>query len=104
MNIAIHEGRALEVIDSLPVPSHVFIGGSEGELAGILEHIARLGVHVRVVVACVTLETFSTAYTIMKDYPDFEAVQVSVNEAKTLTPSSTLMSPRCPVVILSCNM
>ena len=86
------------------MPSHVFIGGSEGELAGILEHILQRGVSARVVVACVTLETFSTAYTIMKGWRDFEAVQISVNESKTLTPSSTLMSPRCPVMILSCNV
>ena len=88
------------MIDNLPVPSHVFIGGSEGELAGILEHIARLDTSVRVVVACVTLETFTTAYTLMKHYRNFEAVQVSVSEAKYLTPSSTLMKPKCPVVIL----
>ena len=103
-NIAVHEGRALDVIYELPVPSHVFIGGSEGELAGILEHIARLDTSVHVVAACVTLETFSTAYTLMKGLRDFEAVQVSVNEAKYLTPSSTLMKPKCPVVILLCNM
>ena len=100
-NIVIHEGRALDVVEGLPVPSHVFIGGSEGELAGILEHILQRGVSARVVVACVTLETFSTAYTIMKGWRDFEAVQISVNESKTLTPSSTLMSPRCPVMIIS---
>ena len=104
VNIAVHEGRALDVIESLPMPSHVFIGGSEGELAGILEHIARLDTSVRVVVACVTLETFTTAYTLMKHYRNFEAVQVSVNKAKYLTPSSTLMKPKCPVMILSCNV
>ena len=38
-NITLHEGRALEIIKSLPVPSHVFIGGSGGELSEILEYI-----------------------------------------------------------------
>ena len=100
-NIELHEGRALDVVGSLPLPSHVFVGGSDGELDGILEHVAQLDAPVHVVVACVTLETFTTAYTIMKTWPDFEALEVSVAETKTLTPSSTLMKPRCPVMILT---
>lgn len=100
-SIAIHEGRALDVVSKLPVPSHVFIGGSGGELAGILEHIAGLRESVKVVAACVTLETFTAAHTIMKDWRDFEALQVSVSESKSVSELSTLMKPRCPVVILS---
>ena len=100
-NIALHEGRALDVIERLPVPSHVFIGGSGGELPGILKHIASLGGNICVVAACVTLETLNSAYTIMKTWPEFEALQVSISESKPLSTSSTLMKPRCPVMILS---
>lgn len=99
-NIEIHAAKALDVMDTLPKPTHVFIGGSNGQLAGILEHISELD-GVRVVIACVTLETFSTAYTLLKDWPEFEAVQVSITESKPLTDSSTLMKPKCPVIILS---
>ncbi|MBQ7155095.1 MAG: precorrin-6y C5,15-methyltransferase (decarboxylating) subunit CbiE [Synergistaceae bacterium] len=100
-NIDIHSGRALEVIGSLPEPSHVFIGGSEGELAGILEHILRFPA--RVVVACVTLETLTAAYSIMKNWPNFEAVHVSVSASKSLTNASTLMKAQSPVTILSAS-
>ncbi len=99
-NIVIHEARALDVMDTLPKPTHVFIGGSGGELAGILERVEKMSA-VRVVIACVTLETFGTAYTLLKNWPDFEAVQVSISESKPLTDSATLMNPKCPVMILS---
>ena len=99
-NIVIHEAKALAVTETLPKPTHVFIGGSGGQLAGILERVRKMSA-VRVVTACVTLETFSTAYTLLKDWPEFEAVQVSISESKHLTDSSTLMKPKCPVMILS---
>ena len=96
-NITVHDGRALDVIGGLPQPSSVFIGGSEGELAGILAHLH----DVHVVVACVTLETLNTAYSIMREWRDFEAVNVSVSSSRVLTPSATLMKPQAPVMILS---
>ena len=98
-NIYIHEGRALDVMESLPEPSHVFIGGSDGELAGILSRLK--GKSARVVTACVTLDTLAAAYTILKDWHNFEALQVSITTSKLLTNESILMTPKCPVTILS---
>ena len=102
-NIDIHEGRALEVIGSLPEPSHVFIGGSDGELAQIIEHVRLIHHGVRVVVACVTLETFSKACELMKDSPNFEAVQIFTASSKPLTPDATMMKANNPVMLLSCD-
>lgn len=98
-NIDIHEGRALDVMESLPEPSHVFIGGNDGELAGILSRLK--GKSARVVTACVTLDTLAAAYTILKDWHNFEALQVSITTSKLLTNESILMTPKCPVTILS---
>lgn len=100
-NIEIHSSRALDIIDKLPNPSHVFIGGTEGELAAILEHIMRIDDAVQIVIACVTLETFSTAYTLMKNLRGFEALQIAISSSKHLTDSSTLMSSHSPIMILS---
>ena len=97
-NITIHTAHALDVTGTLPKPSSVFIGGSGGELPGILEHLSGLGVHV--VIACVTLETLTTAYGIMRSWRNFEAVQVSVSSSKFLAPEATMMKPKAPVVIL----
>ena len=66
-NIQIHQGMAGEIIKSLPVPTHIFIGGSGGELKNIFTTIKNIKSHVRVVTACVTLENFHQAYELMKD-------------------------------------
>lgn len=36
-NLTIHPGRAPEVLGALPTPSRIFIGGSDGEMPGLLE-------------------------------------------------------------------
>ena len=100
-NITIHNSRALDVIGNLPKPSHVFIGGSDGEMSGILAKISAMNEAVRVVVACVTLETFTEAYEIMREWENFEAVQISATASKTLAPSLTMMKANNPVMILS---
>ena len=100
-NIEIHAGRALDVIGNLPEPDCVFIGGSGGELSEILEHIRGLDVPVRVVAACVTLETLSAAYSILREWKAFEAVQTAVSESKPLADAVTLMRAHSPVIILS---
>ncbi len=100
-NITVHNSRALDVIDELPTPTHIFIGGAGGELSGLLHHISAMTHPVRVVIACVTLETLTEAYTTLKGYESFEAVQVSASSSKTLAPSLTMMKANNPVTILS---
>ncbi len=101
-NIHVHEGRALEVIKTLPKPSHVFIGGSSGELAEILEYLSQFQ-SVRVVIACVTLETFNTAYSFLHNWDNFESLQISASASKSLAQDITLMKADNPVIILSAN-
>ena len=102
-NIKIIHGRAIDVIKNIPLPSHVFIGGSDGELTDILKFLQKLDNNIRIVTACVTLENFSAAYEIMKCMKNFEGVQISVTSSKSLTPELTLMSAKNPVMILSAN-
>ena len=102
-NIIIHEARALDILHTLPQPTHIFIGGTEGELGGILEYISQMKSPVQVMIACVTIETFSTAYNTLRDWNNFEAVQISVSESKSLNPSMTLINARVPVMLLSAN-
>ena len=102
-NIIIHEAHALSIIHSLPTPTHIFIGGTEGELSGILEFISHMKTPVYVMVACVTLETFNIAYEVLRDWENFEAVQISVNTSKHLTSSMTLINANNPVMLLSAN-
>ncbi len=100
-NITVHSSRALDVIGELPKPSHVFIGGSDGEMPGILPALKK---PVRVVIACVTLETFTEAYGIIREWENFEAVQISAIASKPLAPSLTMMKANNPVMILSAEL
>ena len=101
-NIHVHDGRAIDVIKTLPEPSHVFIGGSSGELAGVLEYLSQFR-RVHVVIACVTLETFNTAYSFMAKWENFESLQISASTSKSLAQDMTLMKADNPVIILSAN-
>ncbi|MBQ6772956.1 MAG: precorrin-6y C5,15-methyltransferase (decarboxylating) subunit CbiE [Synergistaceae bacterium] len=99
-NITLHEGRAIGFIKSLPIPSHVFIGGSGGELAFILEYLASLDESIRLVLECVTLETLNTAFNFMSSMKNFEALQISASVSKNIADSLTLMKANNPVMIL----
>lgn len=102
-NITVHNSRALDVIDDLPRPTHIFIGGTGGELSEIFARISAMKHPLRVVIACVTLETLTEAYTLMRECENFEAVQISASSSKTLAPSLTMMKAHNPVTILSAN-
>ena len=103
-NICVHEGRALEVIKNLPVPTHVFIGGSNGELTGILEYLSGLKISMRLVIECVTIETLCSAFNFMKDYKNFELTQAAINTSKNISNSITLMKAHSPVNILCADI
>ena len=105
-NINIHEGQASEIIKNLlwQNPSHVFIGGSGGELKKIFDLIKTVKNPVRIVIACVTLENFNHAYELMKDLQNFEAVQISVTSSQPLNKNLTLMKANNPVIILSAEV
>ena len=100
-NIKIHEGLASEIIRKLPAPANVFIGGSGGEMQDILAYIQKIKSPVHVVIACVTLENFNQAYSLMKERKNFEAVQISVTSSWPINEELTLMKANNPVVILS---
>ena len=102
-NIQIHEGIASDIIKNIPVPTHVFIGGSGGELEKIFDFIIQIKSSVHVVIACVTLENFNQAYTIMKDMKNFEAIQISTTSSKILNDELTMMKANNPVIIMSAD-
>jgi precorrin-6Y C5,15-methyltransferase (decarboxylating) len=67
-NIQALSGNALELLAELPRPDRVFIGGSGGELGGILPQVAdRLRPGGRVVQTAVTLDTLETMRSFWRD-------------------------------------
>ena len=85
-NMTVIEGSAMEVLERLPAPDCVFIGGSGRELPKILETIQSLGGGIRVVTACVTLETAAQALEAygQPGFGDMELLQIQISKGKAL--------------------
>ena len=104
-NLTIHTGRALAMMKTLPFPTHVFIGGSGGELGDILSRLAGMPTSIRVLVSAVTLGTLSEATAILSRAPweNLEAVQIAVSVSRPLG-RTLLMAARNPVTLLCAEM
>ena len=101
-NVQVVEGKAPEALEALPAPTHVFIGGSSGNLREILELCLKKNPAVRVVVNAVTLETVGEANACFKELPftEVEIVQLQVSRARAAGPYR-LMTGQNPVYIFS---
>lgn len=103
-NIEVVHGLAPEVLDSLPAPTHVFIGGSAGNLREIMECLLRKNPAVRIVINTVTLETIGEVTECLRTLPiiEEETVQVSVARAKLLGRYHLMMGQN-PIYIITCR-
>lgn len=83
-NIAVIESEAPDGMDSLPVPTHAFIGGSGKRMDGILDMLYQKNPSMRVVINAVTLETMTEMQRVISEYPvrNEEIVQMQVNRSK----------------------
>lgn len=80
------QGHAPEVLEQLPPPTHVFIGGSGGCLKKILETVWKRNPSARIVANAVTAETLAVLMEEVLEYPlDFyEIVQVAVSRMEKM--------------------
>lgn len=101
-NLSVHAGDNLELLPSLPRPTHVFIGGSGAETPDILRAIAALGPGIRVVVSAVAFKTYAAASEILDSpiYADFDALQVAVSHAKKVG-STHIMAALNPITLFT---
>ncbi len=83
-NVELISGTAPEVLESLPVPTHVFIGGSGGRLEDILDTLISYNNNIKVVINAVTIETICEINSCLKKYKitDAEIVQITVSKGK----------------------
>ena len=100
-NIEIVHGNAADVIDNLPVPDEVFIGGSGGESEYIFDSILRKNPNVHVVATAVTLETLQDMISLMEknNMSVLDIVQIAVTQIKK-TGRYHMMSANNPVFII----
>ncbi|MDR2179402.1 MAG: precorrin-6y C5,15-methyltransferase (decarboxylating) subunit CbiE [Synergistaceae bacterium] len=108
-NLFIHEGSAA-ALEDLPVPTHVFVGGSGGELRRMLAHVQGRGADIRVVVSAVTLGTLCAAFEVLGGFRGRDVLQVSVSRGKVLMGTgvglgvgteNVVMTGQNPVTLLS---
>lgn len=102
-NVVVVEGEAPEALLSLPRPHRVMLGGSGGRLKDIVEVIKeRLLPGGRLVINAVTLETLTSAMSILERGWETEVVQVMISKGRPVG-SSRLMTAYNPVFIISAS-
>lgn len=103
-NVTTVRSAAPECLESLPDPTHVFIGGSGGHLEEILVHLMNRRGPIRVVLNTVTLETLAEAYRLMDKYElEGEICQVQVSRSRKAG-AYNLMQGQNPVNIISFDL
>ena len=101
-NLTVVSGTAPEACRDLPAPTHVFIGGSAGNLRDILSMLLAKNPHVRIVATAVSLESIAELTACMKDFAftEAEAVSVQIARGKKAGPYY-LMTGQNPVYIFT---
>lgn len=103
-NVQVIQGEAPEALERLPVPTHVFIGGSGGNLFSILQTLydGISGSLLRVVITAVSLETLEEMKQVESRFgvKDFEMVQIQTTRTKKVG-SHRMMQGENPIWICS---
>ena len=100
--IRIVAGEAPEALRELETPTHVFIGGSSGNLKEILHMVREKNPDVRIVLNAISLETVQEALEAVKEglLPDAEVTQITAARARKLG-RYHMMTGQNPVYIIS---
>ena len=104
MNVTVVEGSAPEALSDLPAPTHVFIGGSGGNLKEIIEAALLKNPRARIVLNTVTAETFAEATAAIKALrlKNEEIDELNVSRGRKVG-AYHLMTALNPVYIISCE-
>lgn len=100
--------KAPDGFEELPMPTHVFIGGSSGALSDILSAIQmkmEANARVRVVINAVSLETIAQIMELIEQYPvkNVQLTQIQASRAHKLG-RYNLMQAQNPVLIASFDL
>lgn len=101
-NLEVVSGRAPEACRELPAPTHVFIGGSAGNLREIVSLVLEKNPAARLVMTAVTLESAAEMTGVMKAFGFTEAEAVCLNAARSRAAGPYhLMTAQNPVYIFT---
>ena len=101
-NLEIVGGIAPEALEELPAPTHVFIGGSAGNLKEILECIYKKNKNAKVVLNTVSLNTLTEVMNLIEtgQYEALDIVQMNISKAKRLGKYQMMMGQN-PIYIMT---
>lgn len=81
-NLEVVPGTAPEALKPLPAPTHVFIGGSSGNLREIVDLLLAKNPDVRMVATAVTLETVAELTELIAEFEYTDIAEVQVNKPR----------------------
>ena len=102
VTLQVIEGGAPEALQGLPLADRIFIGGSGGQLAEIINTCDRqLRLRGRIVLTSVTMTTASDAYRILRELAyEVEVIQVNIAQLTTVG-NADLWKARNPITIIT---
>ncbi|WP_346907886.1 precorrin-6Y C5,15-methyltransferase (decarboxylating) subunit CbiT [Faecalicatena orotica] len=100
--VTVVEGTAPEALLNLEAPTHVFIGGSSGNLKDILKTVKRKNPEVRIVLNAISLETVKEAIEAVEEgiLKEPEIVQIAASRSRKLG-AYHMMTGLNPVYIIT---
>lgn len=101
-NLTVVSGSAPEACETLPAPTHVFIGGSSGRMGQILELVRKKNPHARIVATAISLESIGELTDCMKAFPFTETEVVNMSVARDRKAGTYhLMTGQNPIYIFT---
>lgn len=101
-NLTVVSGCAPEACGGLPAPTHVFIGGSSGNMREILRLLLEKNPNVRVVATAISLESVAELTACMTEFPFAETEVVSMSVARDRKAGAYhLMTGQNPIYIFT---
>ena len=100
-NLNVVPGSAPEALQDLPDPDRVFIGGSDGNLAGIIDTVLSKNEDALICVSAIVLETMAETVKLMAERGmDTDIIQVCVNTSREIGDRHMMMAGN-PVFIIT---
>lgn len=102
-NLTVIEGRAPEALNDLPAPDAVFLGGTKGALAPIVDAALAKNPKARLCISAIALETLSAAIQTLKERGiEAEITQLAVSRTRPAG-SHHLLTANNPIFLITGN-